>query len=137
MSNLYLQVLIESAWRASIIPLSSEATIYAMKLFGGYHIPLAVACAFTGAMLGQIFNLLLGYGLLTLKNKGIVPINDNAYSKSKGYFFKYYVFLLLLFGWAAGGNVLVIIAGFLGARMIMVLPLLAIGYLANYGSMLL
>jgi len=113
--------------------MSNDATIYAMKLFGGYNILLASTMAVIGGMLGQTFNLLAGYGLLKLKNKGDFRINEKAYTRARDCFYKYYVFVLLFFGWAAGGNVLVLIAGFLGARAIMVLPLVAVGYIVSYG----
>lgn len=134
--NLYLQIFTENIWRASLVPMGSNATLYAMKLFGGYNMPLAVLLAITGGMIGQTLNLLVGYGLLYLRTKGILRVNEKAYNSAQKSFYKYYVFCLLLFGWAAGGNVLVAIAGFLGARMIMVLPLVAVGYIVNYGLLL-
>ena len=135
--NFYLDVLIESAWRASFIPLPSEATLAAMQAFGGYNIPLAVAMAVVGGVAIQMLNWWIGTLLFKLRNHtGGWNIPDTTLAKAQHIFTKYAVFLLL-FAWATFGNVLVVIAGFLGAKPKMVLPLLVVGYAAHYGMYLL
>src|SRR4051812_27369720 len=78
--TLYLPILFESAWVASIIPLSSEPTFFAMKAFGGFNIGVAFVLAVIGASAGQAFNWAIGRLLITLKNRGIFKISEDDYA---------------------------------------------------------
>lgn len=131
----YLNVLLESAWTASIVPISSEASLYAMDAFGSYNMPLAVGLAMAGATLGQFVNWLIGNIMMIKRPANGWSIPDAVYYKSKTLFNKYFIFLLF-FSWVTGGNILVIIAGFLGARPKLVMPLVIAGYLFHYGTLL-
>lgn len=133
---LYLQVLIEAIHRASLVPMASEATLYAMKSFGGYNLWLAIALAIIGGTAGQIFNFALGALLKKIRKKNGWNLSESLYEKAQGIFRKYLIFLLL-FSWATGGNILVAIAGFLGIRLAHVAPVIVIGYIFHYASQLL
>lgn len=132
----YFDVFLNSALAASVIPIGSEAGLYAMKAFGGFSMPLAVVLATTGATLGQLFNFYLGNLLFRLTSKSDNTIHPEKYQRVQGYFHKYGVFILL-FCWAPIGNIFVIAAGFLKTPPKIALPLMMVGVAAHYGWSLL
>ncbi len=135
-ADLYLQVLLESAWTASIIPMSSEPTYFAMQSFGGYDMHKAFALAVFGSSCGQLFNWLIGKFLFSLKNKGAFKLDERWYQRVNFLFNRYGVFTLF-FCWAPLCNVLVAVSGFINTRLTIVLPLVVLGEMFNYGRILL
>lgn len=127
----YLPILIESAHAASIIPLASEATAYAMKAFGGFNMELAFALSVIGGTLGHAFNW--GVGALLARWKGA---NGEVHARAQRIFKKYLIFLLL-FCWFPVMNFAVVASGFLGVRLKTALPLIALGLAGYYGAGLL
>ena len=130
--NHYLNVFLEAASSASLIPFAPEATFYAMKAFGSYPMPAAVALAVAGAVSMQAFNWAIGAWLSKRRKPNGWYIPDTAYEKAKRLFNRYGIFLLF-FCWAVGGNMLVAVSGFLGVRVKTALPLILAGYTAYYG----
>jgi len=128
-----VNILLESAWKASIIPFGNDATFFAMKSFGNYDMAVPFLLAVIGATIGQMFNWWIGTILLRHKDK--LKINEHWYAKVSKLFNRYGVFLLL-FSWAPLCNLLVVIAGFVGAKPKIVLPLIIIGQAFNYGRYL-
>lgn len=129
--NQYLSVFIEALWNASIVPGASEATLAAMRSFGGFDIDLAATLAIAGAFLGQLFNWLLGVFLLKLKNQGAMPIPPQMHEKASASFQRYFVWFLL-FCWLPMFNFFTLTAGFLGVRPRIALPLLLAGTVFHY-----
>jgi len=134
--SFYLPIFLESAWVASIIPMSSEPTFFAMKAFGGYDMAIPFLLAIAGATLGQSLNWLVGKMLLRLEKNKKLNISDYWYHRVAGLFNQYGIFLLLL-SWVPLCNLLVVLAGFVGTKPKIVLPLIIIGQAAHYGSYLL
>jgi len=133
----YSRILFESAWSASIIPFSSEATLSAMQSFGGFNLPLAVALSVVGATAGMSFNWFLGKMLFRLhQEKKTFNVSEYWYARVAALFNKYGVFLLLL-SWLPLLKFVVVIAGFLNTRYRFVLPLVILGHLFSYGFILL
>jgi membrane protein YqaA with SNARE-associated domain len=131
----FFRIFIESAWTASLIPLSSEATLYAMKSFG-QDVTLAVIPAILGGTLGMMTNFLLGMLMLRAKRSGIPVIGERTYDKAQRFFNKYLFFLLFL-SFLPMFKFLVLAAGFLGTRPRYALILVALGYVLHYGMVLL
>ena len=134
--TLYLPILFESAWVASIIPFSSEPTFFAMKAFGGFNMPLATALAILGASGGMALNWAIGRFLIRFKNSGIFKISDDDYAYG-AHMFNRYGIVLLLISWMPLCNLLAVIAGFLGTKPKVALALLMVGEMFNYGRYLL
>lgn len=124
-----LTIFLEAAHRASIIPLASEATIYAMKSFGGFAMELPVATAIFGGLCGHGFNLLLGRLLMHLPSS---PKNQKIFLLLQKYFNRY-GFVALALAPLALGNVLVVAAGMLATPLKKALPALLIGLFVWYG----
>lgn len=130
MNNL-ASIFIEAAHHASVIPLATEATIYAMKAFGEHDMQLPVIAAILGALLGHSFNWWLGKMLMRLPSS---PKNERIYQRIAAHF-KRYGFVVLVLAPLALGNVLVVAAGMLGCPYKKTLPALLIGLCFWYGRM--
>lgn len=135
--DLYLRIIWESAWVASVIPFSAEPTFFAMLYFGGYNMPLAAALSVLGATIGMSFNWYLGKALYRLhEKKQTFHVSEYWYNRIATMFNKYGAFLLLL-SWAPVLKFVVVMAGFLNTRYRFVMPLVVIGHILSYGYFLL
>jgi len=130
--NTLATIFLEAAHHASIVPMASEATIYAMKAFGNSEMQLPVLLAILGGLAGHGFNLFAGRRLMLLPS---APKNERAYLLIQKYFNRY-GFILLVFCFLSLGNVLTIIAGLLGTPMKKALPPIAAGLIFSYGRLL-
>ena len=130
MNNL-INILIEAAHHASIVPLATEATIYAMKSFGEQAMTLPVLAAILGAALGHSFNWWLGKMLMRLPS---APKNEYKYKVIAEYFNRYF-FVVLVLAPLSLGNVLVVAAGMLGCPLKKTLPAVLIGLCYYYGRL--
>lgn len=129
----YFKVFYEAAWVNSLIPFASDATFTAMHLFGGFNMHWAAICATAGATLGLVGNWLLGQLLLKLHATSRLHIVQARYDRASYLFNTYGIFLLLL-SWAPLCKVILVLAGFLDARLKFVLPLVVVGQLLFYLS---
>ena len=132
--SVYIDVFIESVLVSSIIPFMSDPSFSAMRLFGGYNMPLATVIAVFGASLGAVFNFMLGSWVLKLYRKKndrkYFPIEK--YNKFRHIFFKYFI-ILLPFSWVTLLDFLVFFAGFFGVRAKLALSLVIAGQIIHYG----
>ena len=128
----YLSVFTEAAHAASLIPLPSEATIYAMQLWGGHHMPLAVGLAIGGGALGHCFNWGIGKMLMRLPSS---PSHHPTYLKLQSVF-NQYLFWLLALCFLPLMNLVVLISGMMGTPLRKVLPLVLLGLCYHYGQIL-
>lgn len=131
----YVNVLIEAAWTASVVPLGNEATFTAMALFGGYNMHIASILATAGAVAGHTLNWYLGQGIRLLKSRVNLHISDYWYEKISHIFNKYLLFLLLL-SWAPMFKFIVVLSGFVNTRPKVMLPLVTGGNLLYYISLI-
>ncbi len=132
----YLSVFFESAWVASVVPMGSEPSFFAMLAFGSFSMLPAWIAAVSGATLGHVFNWYVGKLFLKIGEKSKKPLNQQFYAKAQGYFRKYGIFLLL-FSWVTLMNLVVVAAGIFKVRLKTVLTLVIIGQAAHYGYYLL
>lgn len=132
MADYLLHIFLEAAHRASLIPLASEATIYAMKSFGTAAMELPVAIAVVGGVFGHGMNILLGCLLMRLPSS---PKHLPFFQKLQQYFNRY-GFILLVFAPLALGNVLSLASGMLGTSLKKSLPMIALGLIYHYGQLL-
>jgi len=78
-----------------------------------------------------MFNWFIGNRLYNSKLKRHFYISDEWYARVKRIFNTYLIFLLL-FSWAPLCKMLLVLAGFLETRLIIVFPLVVIGQIFNY-----
>ncbi len=131
--SLYLDIFLEAAHTASLVPLASEPTFFAMYGFG-YNIQLAAVVAILGASLGAGFNFVLGVFLRRLYHKKNAThlLSEKQYSRAKN-FFSRFGFVFLLFSWLPLLNFTVFAAGFLAMRPRIAMSLVVIGLTTRYG----
>jgi membrane protein YqaA with SNARE-associated domain len=125
-------VFFEAAHRASVIPLASEATIYALKSFGQSPMVVPVIVAIAGALLAHGVNWFLGRLMMKLPTS---PRSYPAYQKLSAHFNRY-GYLLLVFACLSLGNLLVLASGIFGTPLKKVLPPVALGLIYYYGRLL-
>lgn len=133
MSN-YLNVFTESAWVASVIPLGSEPSFFAMAAFGTFSMFPAWVAAVAGGTLGHIFNYCVGRLIAKLSTN--TKINNVWLLRLHEYFVKYGVFILLL-AWVPMFNMFVVLAGAVKISPRIALPLIIAGLAFHYGMYIL
>lgn len=131
-SDILGSIFVEAAHRASLIPLASEATIYALKSFGQSGLELPVALAILGGLTGHAFNYALGRFMMRLPSS---PKHHAVYQMLAKYFNRYGFVVLIIAPWAMF-NILVLAAGMLGTPIKKTFPLIALGLAVYYGKLL-
>ncbi len=129
--ELYLKVFYEEAWANSLVPFATDATFSALNLFGGYNMHMAAILATAGATLGLVFNWLIGQMLLKMHATSKLHVSADRYARVSYLFNKYGIFLLLL-SWIPLCKAILVLAGFLDAKLKFVLPLVVVGQLFFY-----
>lgn len=125
-------VFIEAVKEAIVIPFGSEATIHAMKSFGGHDMVPAVATAIVAALIGHSLNWGIGKALMKLPSS---PKSHTKYLKLQTLFNKY-GFFLLFFAFAPLMNIVVVASGMFGTPLKKALPLILLGLAYHYGMLL-
>lgn len=133
---LHLQLFIEAAWTASLIPMGNDTAIHAMDAFGTHDMLFPVLLSIIGATIGQTFNYYIGIGLQKVKYTRNMTLSNDAYVRFEYYFNKYGIYLLL-FTWAPLCKLLPLMAGFARSPRHKVILVICAGYLYFYGQMLL
>jgi len=129
----FLYIFLEAVHQASIIPLASEATIYALKSFGSTDLQIPVSLALLGGLAGHMFNYVVGMMVMNLPSS---PRSLPAYQLIRQHFNRW-GFLVLALCFVPLGNILVVAAGMLGTPLKKALPPIAAGLLYHYGQILL
>jgi hypothetical protein len=104
---------LKDALHAWYLP-NAETIFYSMQAFGTVDMRLPVVAAITGAMAGQFFNWLIGYSIYRLKSGNMLKINNEHYAR----------------------GAMLVVAGMANFRLRMVLPLILVGQIYNYGRYL-
>ncbi len=128
-----LPVFLEAFGSAQLYPLSTHATFFAVRGFGGAELtPLAVA-GVAGGALGQMVNYALGRGVLWLRGRHSqqLYINDAEYAQGAR-LFRYFL-PLVFFSWFGLLGLLVAAAGFFRAPWWAALLWVVLGYAAFFG----
>lgn len=131
MSALYWNLPLETAWRASIVPFSSEASFYAMLGFGGYNLWLAMLLAVMGTAVGHSFNWYAGQIFLHYYQLEKLKVSPRWYDRLSHAFHSYLFFFLLLC-WVPFMNGLGFFAGFFNMRYKWFLPTVLLGEASHY-----
>lgn len=132
MTDHLIDIFIEAAHRASLIPLASEATVYAMKSFGNHAMEAPIVAAILGGLAGHGFNLMIGRWLMKLPNS---PKHHDFFQKLQLHFNRY-GFVLLLLAPLALGNILTTLAGMLGTPLKKAVPMIGLGLVVYYGRLI-
>lgn len=98
---------------ATLLPLQSEAFLLAMSIQGHYSIPLLLAIASAGNILGSCVNWYLGQYLERYKHRSWFPVKPAQLAKAQERYARYGAPALLLSWMPIIGDPITLIAGVL------------------------
>lgn len=109
--GLYLDILMEHAASASIVPFMPTITLEAMALFGGYHLTVPALVALTGLILGCCVNWLIGRGVAMARHR--LPLLQHEHYDNACHWASRFGFILAAFHPMMLGSLLPLAAGIL------------------------
>ena len=128
----YLSLFTISFLAATILPFSSELMLASMLSIENYNRTLLIAFSSLGNILGSVFNWVLGFYFIKLKNKKWFPFKQKQISKSSLWFEKYGKWSLLLAWVPIIGDPLTFVAGTMKTKILTFIILVSIGKIARY-----
>lgn len=133
----YVGLFFASLLAATLVPLSSEAVVLGMDVSGGFDPVLLLIVASLGNTLGCVVNWLLGKFCLHWRERRWFPVKGAALERASRWFNRYGVWSLPLSWVPVVGDPLTLVAGILGVRFRVFLPLVALGRVGRYAALLL
>lgn len=128
----YVVLFLSAFASATLLPGSSEATLFALLATGRGDPSLLLVVATFGNVLGSLLNWMLGRYLFHFRKHPWFPIGPEAYDRAIQRFRRYGVLLLLL-SWAPViGDPLTLVAGVLRIRLLPFLLLVSLGKGGRY-----
>lgn len=117
---------------ATIVPAQSEAALAALHMSGRFPVAELVAVATTGNVLGSMLNWFLGRYLVHFRDHRWFPVKPETIDKAIGWYERWGVWSLLLAWVPVIGDPLTVVAGVLRTKLWLFLPLVTIGKLGRY-----
>lgn len=117
---------------ATIFPVGSEVIIAKLTYEQNYNKLLLLTIASVGNSLGAVFNWLLGYNVMKLKNKKYFPLKEEQIKKHSKLYQKWGAWSLLFSWLPIIGDPLTVIAGIFRTNIWLFLLLVAIGKTTRY-----
>lgn len=128
----YLGLFAAALIAATILPAQSEAVLVGLLLSGDYSVPLLIAVAGTGNVLGSLINWLLGRGVERFRDRRWFPAGPAALDRATRWYRRYGRWSLLA-SWAPViGDPLTVVAGVLREPFWSFLMLVTIAKLGRY-----
>jgi membrane protein YqaA with SNARE-associated domain len=132
----YLAVFTSAFLAATLLPAASELVLAGTSTVDGANVLVLLALASVGNTLGSVVNWGLGRFLWRWREHRWFPIKPTALDRASGWFRKVGVWSLL-FAWIpVVGDPLTLVAGVLRVRLIVFVPLVAIGKTVRYAVVL-
>jgi len=116
---------------ASLLPGSSEAALVAAATLTDHPLPLLIAVATLGNVLGSCLNWLLGR-LFSAGHVLRLPVSGARLERFEAYYSRFGVWSLLLSWVPIVGDPLTVLAGLARTPLILFVPLVTIGKLVRY-----
>jgi membrane protein YqaA with SNARE-associated domain len=128
----YLTLFFISFFAATILPVSSELTLFGMLAIDSYSSELLLLFASLGNILGSCVNWYLGIHFIKFKDRKWFPFSDKQIKKSS-FWFQKYGYWSLLFAWVPFvGDPLTFVSGTVKINFIKFLILVSIGKITRY-----
>lgn len=122
---------------ATLLPMSSEAVLAALRVAGGREAWLLLAIATTGNTLGSVVNWALGRWALRWRDRGWFPVKQGELDRASAWFERWGLWSLP-FAWVpVVGDPLTFVAGVLRVRFGVFVLLVALGKFGRYLTVLL
>lgn len=127
----YLSLFASAFLAATILPFYSEVVLFALLRNGGDPLMLVIV-ATTGNTLGAVVNWVMGYFLLSFRDRRWFYFSEQQIARAQGWY-QHYGFWSLLLAWLPiGGDALTLIAGIMRVRLWIFLLLVTTGKAARY-----
>ncbi|MFJ4142939.1 YqaA family protein [Pseudomonas sp. NPDC089734] len=107
----YLGLFLAALGAATLLPMQSEAVLVGMLLSSRYAVPVLLAVATFGNVLGSAMNWLLGRSIERFRHKRWFPVSENRLQKARQSYLRYGYWSLLLSWVPIVGDPLTVIAG--------------------------
>ena len=131
----YFSLFTISFLAATILPVSSELTLFGLISTKHYSALALLFSASFGNILGSALNWFLGFNLLLYIKKKWFPFNQNQINKASKWFKKFGLWTLL-FSWVPiVGDPLTLVAGILKVRFSIFLFLVSVGKICRYSAL--
>ncbi len=128
----YLTLFFISFFAATVLPVSSELTLFGMLMLGSYSTFFLLLFASFGNILGSCVNWYLGVHFIQFKYKRWFPFSKKKIEKTS-FWFQKYGYWSLLFAWIPFvGDPLTFVAGTAKVNFVKFLFLVSIGKISRY-----
>lgn len=117
---------------ATLLPAQSELLLAGMLASDRYSMPLLIAAASAGNVLGAVVNWLLGRGIERFRDRRWFPVSRSGLERSMRWYARYGRWSLLLSWLPIVGDALTVVAGTLREPLWSFLLLVAIGKVGRY-----
>lgn len=128
----YLLLFLSALIAATILPMQSEAVLVALLVAEEHPVPILLAVATVGNVLGSVINWVLGKYLLRFKHKRWFPASDDQLRRAQDWYHRYGRWSLLASWMPVVGDPLTVIAGVMREPFVPFLVLVTIAKGARY-----
>lgn len=128
----YVSLALVAFLAATLLPLQSEATLFALLMQHRYQPIWLLLAACLGNIAGSCFNWWLGTGVEQFKEKRWFPFKPRSLQKAKNYFSRYGQWIVILSWLPIVGDPLTLVAGILRMSFWRFLVLVTLGKVARY-----
>ena len=130
--SVYLGLFLSAFGAASLLPLQSEALLVGLLLGGAQPAAVLVGVASVGNVLGSVLNAALGRGIERFHERRWFPVSAQRLEQAKLTYRRYGRWSLLLSWVPVIGDPLTLVAGVMGERLRVFLPLVALAKAGRY-----
>ncbi|TDL75004.1 DedA family protein [Palleronia sediminis] len=116
---------------ATILPFQSEVVFATLQARDAVSLPVLIAVASVGNILGSIVNYLLGAGIERFRDRRWFPATPRQMDRAQDWYLRYGSWTLLL-SWAPFGDAVTVAAGVLRTPFPLFLALVAIAKTGRY-----
>ncbi|NTF90311.1 DedA family protein [Agrobacterium rhizogenes] len=129
---IYLGLFTAAFAAATILPMQSEAALVGLLLTGEYAVPVLVAVASVGNILGSLLNWIFGRGMERFRSRRWFPVSEQAMDRAQTWYRRYGRWSLLASWLPIVGDPITVAAGILREPLPTFLLLVTVAKVGRY-----
>ncbi|NTG50780.1 DedA family protein [Agrobacterium rhizogenes] len=129
---IYLGLFMAAFAAATILPMQSEAALVGLLLTGEYAVPVLVAVASVGNILGSLLNWIFGRGMERFRSRRWFPVSEQAMDRAQIWYRRYGRWSLLASWLPIVGDPITVAAGVLREPLPTFLLLVTVAKVGRY-----